>query len=119
MTGGHINRTGQGSTTQRTIGGDVMRRLLPALALLLILDGSPARGQSCRDPRLVHRSDIPSTCQQMTMTMKHDALDRPYLYVAGKEGGLRVYDISNLATPVLVRTIPITLLENLEVMNLE
>jgi hypothetical protein len=66
-----------------------------------------------------HQADIPSTCFEMTMTMKHDRLDRPYLYVAGKEGGLKIYDISTLTSPQLVKTIPITSLDGLDVMNLE
>ena len=98
-----------------------MKRSFATLALVLISIGTgiPASAQSCRDLHLVERAEIPSTCQQMTMTMKHDLLDRPYLYVAGKEGGLRIYSLANLQSPALVRTIPITLLENLDVMNLE
>lgn len=75
--------------------------------------------QSPSDLNIQHHADIPSTCQQMTMTMKHDQTGRPYLYVAGKEGGLRIYNISNLDQPMLVKTIPITSLENLEVMNID
>lgn len=53
----------------------------------------------------------------MTMTMIHDALDRPYLYVAQKEGGLQIYDISDLDTPAHIANVPITSFGSLDVMS--
>jgi hypothetical protein len=50
------------------------------------------------------------------MTAKHDQQGRNYLYVAAKEGGCKVYDISS--TPQLLKTITISQLGSLEVMNL-
>lgn len=41
-----------------------------------------------------------------------------YLYVANKEAGLMIYDISNLASPQVVDSIPASMLNGLEVMNL-
>lgn len=64
------------------------------------------------------QSEIPSSCQFMTMTMLHDRSDRPYLYVANKEGGLKIYNITNLTSPAEVVTIPISELYGLHVMNL-
>ncbi len=52
------------------------------------------------------------------MTMLHDQNDKPYLYVASKEGGLKIYDIANLSSPSLIQTIAIGQLNNLHVMNL-
>lgn len=74
--------------------------------------------QHCSQLNLQHQSDIPSLCVSMTMTMMHDALDRPYLYVAEKEGGLRIHNISDLTSPVEVANVPITNLSSLHVMNL-
>jgi len=96
-----------------------MNKLLPLLIMLAATASTPAFSQKTIELNIRHRADIPSTCTEMTMTMKHDALGRPYLYIAGKEGGLKIYDISNPESPVPVKTIPITELEGLHVMNLE
>ena len=50
------------------------------------------------------------------MTMIHDASNRPCLYVASKEGGLRIYDIVD--SPRLARTIPAPDLGAMHVMSL-
>ncbi|MCI0416356.1 hypothetical protein L0222_26580 [bacterium] len=68
------------------------------------------------DMDLVLKHEIPSNCREMTMTMIHDAQGKDFLYVASKDGGLKIYNIQR--APVLVKTIPIRLLHNLHVMNL-
>jgi len=65
---------------------------------------------------LKHRYDIPSTCHELTMTMRQDSGGRPFLYVAAKEGGLKVYELAS--APKLVATVPAQRLESLNVMNL-
>jgi hypothetical protein len=60
--------------------------------------------------------EIASSCSELFMTAKQDGLGRNYLYVAAKEGGLKIYDIG--ATPLLKKTIPVSQLGSLEVMNL-
>ena len=60
--------------------------------------------------------DLPSTCAEIFLTSKHDNLNRPYLYVAAKDGGLKIFDISG--TPSLIKTIAITNFGSLHVMNL-
>jgi len=65
-----------------------------------------------------HEVDIASTCPQMTMTMKPDITGRPFLYVAQKEAGLCIYDITSISSPALIQTIPIDSLDSLHVMNL-
>jgi hypothetical protein len=67
-------------------------------------------------PRFEHLFDIPVTAPGMAVTMIHDASDRPFLYVACKEAGLRVYDVRE--SPRLVRSIPIRALAGLDVMSL-
>lgn len=71
-----------------------------------------------RDLHIEFHSDIPSTCAQMTVTMMHDILGQPYLYVAQKEGGLKIYDINSINMPVLMRAITIDQFDSLHVMNL-
>lgn len=96
---------------------------LPRCVLLALLAATEAFAQPACDKAFVFRSEIPSTTFEMTMTMKHDtragASDRTFLYVANKEGGLKVYDVANVSSPALVATIPITSLMGLHVMNLE
>ena len=63
-------------------------------------------------------ADIPSLCTEMTVTMKHDTEDRPYLYVANKEAGLKIYDVSTPTSPNFVSSIPTSLFLGMHVINL-
>ncbi|MCO6501053.1 MAG: T9SS type A sorting domain-containing protein [Vicingus serpentipes] len=65
-----------------------------------------------------HAVDIPMSCGALPMTMLHDQIGRDYLYVAQKSGGLTIYDISTINTPILVDSIPINSLDTLDVMSL-
>jgi len=76
-----------------------------------------AYSQHCGGLNIQYRSDIVSPCNRMIMTMIHDELNRPYLYVANKEAGLTVYDISTVSAPTLVATVPTSLLDTLDAMN--
>ena len=87
-----------------------------ALLITAFLQSGVA-AQPCANLNIQHRADIPSTCPEITITMREDLLGRPFLYVAQKEAGLRVYDITNIDSPALVRTIPIATLDSLHVMN--
>lgn len=49
--------------------------------------------------------------------MLHDVQDRPYLYIAKKEGGFDVYDVSDIKNPSLKKNIPLSSLGNMHVMN--
>jgi hypothetical protein len=60
--------------------------------------------------------EIPSDCKNITMTMQHDNNGKDFLYVAAKDGGLRIYDVSS--TPKLVKTILTKDLKSLHVCNL-
>jgi len=85
---------------------------------LLLLSFTKAITQTCPIQNIQEISQIASTCNAMVLTMEHDQLDRPYLYVANKEAGLKIYDLSNLNSPTLVSMVPISQLEDLHVMNL-
>ena len=88
--------------------------LVCGLACLGIVGGAGnvAVAQSSKDskgaagPRFEHRHDIPYKGVEFPMTMIHDAANRPFLYVASKEAGLRVYDVKD--APRLARAIPIS-----------
>lgn len=74
-------------------------------------------GQNCSNLNIQWQSDIATTCPEMTMTMLHDRSDLDYLYVANKEAGLRIYDVSIPSAPQMVKQIPISELLDLDVMN--
>lgn len=93
-----------------------MKKLL--LGCLFTIACGHSFSQSCSTLNITHQSDIASACNKMVMTMMHDELNRPYLYVANKEAGLTVYNISTVATPSLVATVPISAYDSLEVMNM-
>ncbi len=86
--------------------------------IMIFISSEEVFSQSCSGMNIQWQSDIPSLCAEMTMTMMHDQLNRPYLYVANKEAGLKIYDISDLAAPSLAATIPTTAFNSLQVMNL-
>lgn len=62
--------------------------------------------------------DIPAICTELTMTMMHDTEDRPYLYIANKEAGLTIYDITSISAPINVATVPIDQYLDMHVMSL-
>ncbi len=78
--------------------------------------------QNCSSLNIQWQSDFNGhTCggfSPLTMTMIHDQNNLPYVYIANKEGGMKVYDVSAVSTPSLVATVPITLYDSMEVMSL-
>ena len=58
-----------------------------------------------------------STLPVSAFSVVYDRLERPYFYATAKAGGLLVFDASDPQAPVLVKTIPISALESLHVMN--
>lgn len=83
---------------------------------LLLLIASTAYTQTCGNFELRHSYDIPADCSGMTMTMKHDITGKPFLYVASKDAGLKIYNVAS--DPILVQTIPAARFHSLHVMNL-
>ena len=57
----------------------------------------------------------PVSLPHETMTCLHDRNGKTFLYVAGKEQGLLIYNISNINLPVLALTIPADSLGGLDV----
>lgn len=72
----------------------------------------------CSKVIITELSEIPATCQAIPMTMLHDQQDKPYLYVANKEAGLKIYYITDTKKPKLVATVSAQLFGSLHVMNL-
>lgn len=62
--------------------------------------------------------ELPSLFTQNTFTVRRDNTGRPYMYIASKEGGLKIADISNPALPVPVDTIPASAFNGYHVMSL-
>lgn len=59
---------------------------------------------------------IQSVCSELFLSAKPDVMGRPYLFVASKEGGIKIYNIT--ASPQLIKTIPTSSLLSLHAMNL-
>ena len=96
-----------------------MKNILKTLACILMFlpIDFHCYGQNCSNMNFQLQADIPSTCPFMVMTMMHDELNRPYLYVANKEAGLKIYDISTVSSPTLVATVSTSAFGTLHVMN--
>lgn len=99
----------------------ILIRGLSCLSILIITvefavaqSGKDSKGSTV--PHFEHLHDIPFQGGGMPMTMIHDDADRPFLYVAAQEAGLRIYEVKN--APRLVRTIPMAELGSMHVMNL-
>lgn len=88
------------------------------LTLLLSFFFLGATAQDCSKFTLNLQSQIAADCKAITMTMLHDQQEKPFLYVANKEAGLKVYNISNISRPSLAVTISIKQFASLHVMNL-
>ncbi len=89
-----------------------MRKFLLSFTVVF----SSLHAQNCSQLSIAHEYDIPADCKGVTMTMKHDNKGKPFLYVASKESGLKIYNVSG--APVLAKLIPASLLGSLDVMNL-
>ena len=87
------------------------------IVLIILFGAFNLNAQKCANLNIQHQADIATTCNKMAMTMQHDAQDRPYLYVAKKEGGFDVYDVSDIKNPTLKKNIPLSSLGNMHVMN--
>jgi hypothetical protein len=94
-----------------------MKLILLLLSILFAMPGNII-SQNCSTMNIRHQADVASSCNQMVMTMIHDVSGRPFLYVANKEAGLKIYDISSISSVNLVKTIPTSAFDTLDVMNL-
>ncbi|TNE54519.1 MAG: T9SS type A sorting domain-containing protein [Bacteroidetes bacterium] len=94
-----------------------MKKFLWSLCFLSLIS-TQIRAQNCQDLQLEAQAEIPSTCNAIAMTMLQDRAGQPFLYVANKEAGLKIYDITNPTSPQFVNEVPPGLLDSLHVMNL-
>ncbi len=92
--------------------------VLSLVSVFLHAQPVPSQQEDCNKFTITQQSQIPATCNAITMTMQHDQQDKPYLYVANKEAGLKIYDVTDLKKPKLVATVSTKLFASLHVMNL-
>ncbi|MBL0129795.1 MAG: hypothetical protein IPP43_00630 [Chitinophagaceae bacterium] len=59
------------------------------ILLFIIAFHSILRAQDCGKFSIIQQSQIAGSCNAITLTMLHDQQNRPYLYVANKEAGLK------------------------------
>lgn len=91
---------------------------ISSIIFLFLFSNYFSKSQGCSGFNIKKESEIASTCSGIAMTMIHDVTGKAYLYVANKEAGLKIYDISTIASPNLVKTIPISQFGNMDAMNL-
>jgi hypothetical protein len=91
-------------------------RFLIAFLLLSTSFLALAQPNSCDKLDLQPSNEIVFKCADQAMTMIHDNLDKPYLYVANKAAGLTIYSLAS-KDPRLVGSIPIDSFDGLHVMG--
>lgn len=88
-----------------------------AICLVTCL-GIYSNAQECRKLTITQQSQIAAACTAIPLTMQQDQQGLPYLYVANKEAGLKVYNIADIKKPKLASTISAKSFASLHVMNL-
>lgn len=94
----------------------LLQTTLAGVFFLLIQFRSGA--QTCTSGAINFISEYQTPSPNAPQTPLADRLNRPYLYVAAKDGGLLIFDISNISIPSLIYTINPNQLDTLHVMNL-
>lgn len=61
-----------------------------------------ALGSARAAPLVEAVQELPMTCSAMPVTMRQDTQGRPFLYVAAKDGGVRIHALDGSTEPVLV-----------------
>ena len=87
---------------------------------LFIFPIVPSQGQEICPPanQLIEEALIEGVCSALTMASLPDQNGRPYLYIANKEAGLTIYNISQINNPVFTSSIPTHEMSQAEVMAL-
>ncbi|HMT27859.1 MAG TPA: T9SS type A sorting domain-containing protein [Bacteroidia bacterium] len=93
-----------------------LKKWLSAI-VMLVCGCNSLSAQSCSNLNLQFKADIVSACSTNTMSMMHDINGLPYLYVANKEAGLTIFNISDPSSPQLIATVPVSMFGNHDVMN--
>lgn len=78
----------------------------------------PIKSQTCNSATLTYLSQYQTASPNAPQTPIADRLNRPYLYVAAKDGGLLIFDISDIYNPILIKTLNIYQFDSLHVMNI-
>jgi hypothetical protein len=95
-----------------------MKHLSFILLLFFVLPIQKLKSQSCTSIGVAFISEYQTASPNAPQTPLADRLNRPYLYVAAKDGGLLIFNISNINSPTLIYSITINQLDTLHVMNL-
>lgn len=87
------------------------------LFLLCILFKNPVFSQACNSGTIQLESQV-QMLFSVPLGIVADRLNRPYCYVAGKEGGLSVFNIGTIQSPQPVINLPTSFFDSLDVMYL-
>ncbi len=91
---------------------------LTIVSILSFVFAIHSSGQCSMHPvSMNHESDIQFQNPKECMSAIHDQQGKNYLYVAGKERGLVIYDVSNIAAPMQIDSIKTSDMQNMEVMS--
>ncbi len=93
------------------------KTILLLSGLFLLLQQRPARSQNCFSDSLQLQSQV-QLLFSVPVGVVADRLNRPYCYVAGKEGGLSIYNISNIQSPQLAYNVSPSQFDSLDIMYL-
>lgn len=97
-----------------------MEKSVPGLLFCLLFSIHMSFGQTGPLDTVVFQQvlDLPFAGIGLPQKVVEDQLGRPFFYVASKEGGLRIYNISSPNAPELIQEITVSELQGQEVMNL-
>lgn len=107
----------------RALSGNVLKhgfmKQLYRLSALIMLTWANHTSAQCAYPLNIQQQwDLPFAFPKQCLATEHDANNKPYLYIAAKERGLLVVDITNTNNPILIDSVTVAALNNMEVMNL-
>lgn len=96
-----------------------MSRILLSVCLV-IFSNATLQAQEICDPanQFVEEAFIEGVCNALTMASQVDQNGRPYLYIANKEAGVTIYDITDLNNPNFISGVSTDDLSDSEVMAL-
>ncbi|MBL7883993.1 MAG: T9SS type A sorting domain-containing protein [Bacteroidia bacterium] len=89
-----------------------------ALLILVLIASNNLKAQTCNTNSLSLLAQYQAPFPALPQKPIADRLNRPYVYVAAKDGGLIVFNTSVITAPTIAHTIGINLFDTLHVMNI-
>lgn len=93
-----------------------MRRVL--LLFVIYFFAQEALAQCANPLNLLFHWERSFPLSSQCLAIKHDST-KPFIYVAGKERGLLIYNVSDINNPIQVDSVPVSMMNNMQVVNVE